>query len=715
MNVTGGSGLALELVNLTSTSGLVSAIEIFSNTPQGISLPRVALDVSADDGATWSQIASNLSIDRWGNGTFDWVVPTSLAAGSNYRVRARSENVASVFDLSDSTFLIAGNGPDYYVSPTGDNRNSGKLPSEPMRSISGLINAYDLNPGDIINLAGGTYRTYRNIVVTAEDNGVTLLGSPNTPSIVDRGNRFPGSNSFELKNADGVIVDTLRITGGEVGVYAGEVADSDGLIVRNSQLYGSVYSAFWIGTGNDSWTLENNQIYGLPGGSTLDDQTYGIFFNHGTTSVGHRFLNNEIYDHTSYGIYGPRMQTLISGNDIHGNRYGISAAFSMGANDQPLVIRDNRVHDNTEYGIYADSLNGSVSSITVSNNIIYGQIGDNDVGLFAHNGTQATGNEVYGNFKGIVSLSTNPSMPSGIRSNRLYGNRNAAITADGNAQVFGNYIYSNSIGVQTIFGFGGIVASNLIYSNTNRGLLIQNSTSGQVAQYLNNTIYQPVGDGIRLEGSARNNRILNNIVWVLAGYGLYVDNNSQTGLTSDFNNFFQGADPNAYVGYWNGASRDLLVDWKAANTLDANSIEGNPSFVDIDGADNVLGFVANANGGIDGGRDDNFYRNKNSIATDRGHTWDAAITDIEGSVDLMIRPQLMRVDRDTRSSTVLPPISPVELRKTGSQTRTSGHGHYRLHFQCMGRTTRRPLYHQTVSFNLEATHSPMTVQIQPTN
>ncbi len=41
-------------------------------------------------------------------------------------------------------------------------------------------------------------------------------------------------------------------------------------------------------------------------------------------------------------------------------------------------------------------------------------------------------------------------------------------------------------------------------------------------------------------------------------------------------------------------------------------------------------YVLTPNGGIDGGLDDNFYRGKNSPATDRGHTWDAAVNDIEG-------------------------------------------------------------------------------------
>ena len=240
------------------------------------------------------------------------------------------------------------------------------------------------------------------------------------------------------------------------------------------------------------------------------------------------------------------------------------------------------------------------------------------------NGPQVSENIVYGNYDGIIAST----LGSRVFDNRLYNNANVAITADTGTDVSGNYIYSNSTGILATTSFSGAVSSNLLYANTNRGLLIQNSNNSGTAQFFNNTIYQTVGDGIRLDGGARNNQIDNNIIWVLAGYGLYVDNNSQTGLQSDYN-LFQGDDPNAYVGFWNGANRDLLADWNAASGTDANSVEGNPGFVDIDGADNVLGYVA-AGGGIDGGLDDNFYRGKNSPAIDRGNSWFAAATDIEG-------------------------------------------------------------------------------------
>src|SRR6185436_1755491 len=88
-----------------------------------------------------------------------------------------------------------------------------------------------------------------------------------------------------------------------------------------------------------------------------------------------------------------------------------------------------------------------------------------------------------------------------------------------------------------------------------------------------------------------------------------------------------------HVGSWNGTTQDSLADWRAALNADANavgkdahSLEADPRFIDPNGADNVLGYV----GGVNGGRDDNFYLNKTSPAIDRGDSWFDTPTDFEG-------------------------------------------------------------------------------------
>ena len=77
---------------------------------------------------------------------------------------------------------------------------------------------------------------------------------------------------------------------------------------------------------------------------------------------------------------------------------------------------------------------------------------------------------------------------------------------------------------------------------------------------LNNTIYQPVGDAVRLEGDWVD--LVNNLVWVLAGHDIYVTGASLSNLLSDYNLLHRGDDPNAHVGFAAGAVRDTLADWQ---------------------------------------------------------------------------------------------------------------------------------------------------------
>ena len=119
------------------------------------------------------------------------------------------------------------------------------------------------------------------------------------------------------------------------------------------------------------------------------------------------------------------------------------------------------------------------------------------------------------------------------------------------------------------------------------------------------------------------------MLWVEAGADLYVTTDAQTGLRSESNVLYHGASPQAVTG----TNRVSLTDWQSASGSasgqDSGSSGADPLFVDIDGADNVLGYRASG-AGYDGGLDDNFYRSRNSSAIDHGHSWLGAGADIEG-------------------------------------------------------------------------------------
>jgi hypothetical protein len=74
------------------------------------------------------------------------------------------------------------------------------------------------------------------------------------------------------------------------------------------------------------------------------------------------------------------------------------------------------------------------------------------------------------------------------------------------------------------------------------------------------------------------------------------------------------------VGQWLGVTRGSLAQWQAASGTDRNSLFANPLFVDVNGADNVLGANATSDG-----RDDDFHLQSESGSFHGGpwHRWRA--------------------------------------------------------------------------------------------
>ena len=73
---------------IPTTGAVLSGIEVYSANANGVANPTVNLQLSADDGATWSTIATNLTMDRFGRGSYIWTVPTNLTSGNQYLIRA---------------------------------------------------------------------------------------------------------------------------------------------------------------------------------------------------------------------------------------------------------------------------------------------------------------------------------------------------------------------------------------------------------------------------------------------------------------------------------------------------------------------------------------------------------------------------------------------------------------------------------------------------
>jgi uncharacterized repeat protein (TIGR01451 family) len=537
------------------------------------------------------------------NGSFLATIPASVPLGPGYQVLV-SVNDGAMPSASSGTFLIANNGHDYYVNDAstagdvfttaaGNDANSGKSPDQPVVTLRTLLASYTFGPGDVIHVDTGHYRLYRNVLLLPQDSGVTIQGPTGAEALLDRANTNLGAHDIDAAGGTNITLDHLSLTGGRLLLDAETPAGSKQLTLSNDDLKGSFTYAVFIDLGNDGAVLTNNRI-------------------HDNTSRGFGIGNVP-------AVYVAAADSVVRNNQVFGNVTGIQAVFGGGVADQ-IVIRDNIIHDNSTDGVIEDG------DVLVTSN----QVFNNTTGIFVHNSTgrtagAVTANVVYGNSEGILTEGFNSERDTPITGNRVFHNSTDGIHVYGQYSVIGNQVYSNPVGIiadhATSFS-GSIVANNIVYANTNQGILV----IGNKAQQLdNNTVYQPVGDAIRIQGGNSGDLLYNNILWVDAGYDLNVAQDSQSGFVSDYNLFNKGPAANAHVGFWNNATQDTFANWQTASGQDAHGLFADPLWVDRDGADNVLGYTT-----LDGGADDNFYLMKNSPAIDRGYSWPVLATDSLG-------------------------------------------------------------------------------------
>ncbi|MCB2027589.1 MAG: right-handed parallel beta-helix repeat-containing protein, partial [Rhodoferax sp.] len=595
LNVSGGQGLKLEFVNKSASySAIVSGIELRQANAGGVANPVLSLQASSDNGASWTTVATGLTLDQYGNGQTLWT-PDTETVGNTARLRVVATinppgGPVTVSDTSDEGFLIANAGTRYYVNDgslagdeyttaVGDNANSGKDPSRPMASLAALLRAYDLDAGDIIYVDSGTYSLATNIVLAQQDSGVVIQGAqlPGHATILDRGNTNTGQVVIDLRGADDVVLRNLRLTGGSYGLWADSGVDSDRVTLADSRVYGNLYHGVYV----ESNSLSEN--FTVSGGA----------------------LHNNGYS----GAYLRAGGGLITGSELYGN--GQWGADVSGTSSAGLVtVSGNKVHDNASGGIYANN-----HALLVGNEA-YSHLGSGDRGIFVSNSAVARDNFVHHNYDGIYASSGGTADHNEVYFNTRYG----IDLWNGIARA--NRVYSNSIGINQ--QYYSSIENNVIYVNTNVGVQIGNSAY-DTSFTRSNTIYQPVGDAVLVQGNAGNTHLVNNIIQVNAGYAINLA--SAASLVQSDYNLFWTPQAGGRIGLYAGVQQATLAAWRTASGKDADSKYGDPLFLDIDGADNILGERELVAGN---GFDDNFGLRANSAAIDAGNMYFAPPTDIDG-------------------------------------------------------------------------------------
>ncbi|MBK7765952.1 MAG: right-handed parallel beta-helix repeat-containing protein [Sulfuritalea sp.] len=582
--------------------------ETFGNTDD--SPVRIDLYQDGPDGPQWR---ANIVAATPDSGQYKWIPGDSGADFGTYGLRVQVSLVTNlaVLDRSQEPFTVPEDGNDYWVDDRsndadqytpngiGDNRNTGKRADAPKPNPVNLFRVYDLQAGAMLYVDNGSYPMIDPVALSGTisrglgiDEGFTMTGPTDDGTSATLFPIVPNEKTWaliDLSDTDFVSIAHLRLIDANRGILVGggsEVVDIDHIQASGHAqegIYADSASPLQTWSNLDLRNNGNTGLYlqgslgGLDTVTSVGNQGYGLYVYSGSLGA---LTNSSFTGNRSGGAYlyyagANRVQgNLFQGNAGTGLTLYASGSSLVGSTDLSAGL-GNRFIGNTGHG-----LSSSGSSLLVAGNVASG---NTESGINVSSG-DVQRNVSFGNKRGIeISSGT-------ATDNRVYANTLEGLYAS-SSTVTGNTSYSNATGLY--MQSGGTARSNLIYANSSQGALLQYSGP----QFIGNTVYQTAGNAVTLQGSIDNARLIDNILWTLNGSAIVVAADSQDGFVSDFN-IFQGA-----VGVWQGTQRNSLAAWRNAAFTDASSLYADPLFVDIDGADGVLGYASAAQDG----RDDDFH------------------------------------------------------------------------------------------------------------
>ncbi len=232
-------------------------------------------------------------------------------------------------ELLEKRELLSAN---YYVSPTGDDWNTGAA-DHPFITLQRALDA--VQPGDVINLHNGVYTAG----VTIDVNNLTIRSCPGEWAVLTLPVNDPQQRSVLRYNfnTQGGTLQNLEITGGYwYGVMMWDWWDpnwspgtthvgASGITIQGCKIHDTGYDAVKITPGANNVTVENNEIFNT--GRRIQDSADGIDDNHGDNLLA---LDNYIHDTTGSGILtsGGTVGSVIDGNLVmNAHQAGIRVGF----------------------------------------------------------------------------------------------------------------------------------------------------------------------------------------------------------------------------------------------------------------------------------------------------------------------------------------------------------------------------------------------------
>lgn len=152
---------------------------------------------------------------------------------------------------------------------------------------------------------------------------------------------------------------------------------------------------------------------------------------------------------------------------------------------------------------------------------------------------------------------TPPPTSTTIFDNKCFGNTTG---------IYVGYTKYTAEGCSTVF-------NNTCHDNTSYNMQIQGGTNCAV---FNNTLYNAGTYSLYLTKASQNLKVFNNLSWERGSsdYAVYADTAADDAYSGDYNDFH--ATDGATFGYFGGANKTDMGEWRTATGQDANSLSADP-------------------------------------------------------------------------------------------------------------------------------------------
>jgi hypothetical protein len=418
----------------------------------------------------------------------------------------------------------------FFVATNGSDSNPGTFDA-PLKTIQHALNSAD-QPGTTIEVRQGTYHEKIAFPHSGSSAGgfITLEAAPGERPILTGAGVKSSDTGFGNDMVQMINVSFVKLVGFTITGDRGTASvDASGIHVEGS---------------GSNIEIRNNVVRSITGFHGMGISIYGS------------------------SLKTPLSQIVVDGNEIDHCSPADSETLTLNGNIDGFEVNGNIIHDCNNIGI--DMIGGEAS--------IFG-LAAPQTGLPVTRNGVCEGNTVYN-----------------IHA-RYGGGFAAGIYVDGgqNITLANNVSYRNDLGIEVGAENAGYIASsivvedNLVYKNAKAGLVFGGYSAevGRVENctFVNNTVAGNdtlnTGNGQLWIQWASNNVVTNNIFTASAN-GVLIgsfDAGSNVNNILDHNLYFAVGGADNATFNWNGATLSRFADFRSATGEDADSVFGNPLFV----------------------------------------------------------------------------------------------------------------------------------------